>query len=243
MNRKIVFLGIILAVFVLSGCSATRTAIEHRNLDVDVKTEGNIFLNIMGDFERTAFVDVRNTTQHNFQIKDLIEKELISKGYEITASPRDSYYVLQVKILYIGEDDPAMLQKVVNAGYGAPMEGLVAGAAIGGLINQRVSGIGIGGAIGAGAGFVADSLVKNVTYSMMIDLQISERSDVAIEQTVESDIKQGTSTQVKQTATSKSDFMRYNLRVLASANKVNLDFEEARPVLEAQISKTIVGNF
>lgn len=243
MNRKIAFLAIILAVFVLSGCSATRTAIEHRNLDVQTKMSDTIFLDITGDFERTVFVDIRNTSQHDFHIKNLIEKELVNKGYEIKSSPRDSYYILQGNILYIGKDDPATLERAMYAGYGAPLDGMIAGGIIGGLANQRVSGAGIGGVIGAGAGLVADSLVKNVTYSSLIDLQISERSDVTVEQTVESDISQGTSTQVKQTAKSKKDLMSYKTRILSSANKVNLDFEEAQPVLEAVVSRAISGIF
>jgi hypothetical protein len=103
--------------------------------------------------------------------------------------------------------------------------------------------VGVGGLLGAGTELVADSLVKNVTYSMMVDLQISERSDVAVEQTMESDLTQGTSTQIKQTAKSKNDLMRYRTRVLSTANKVNLDFAEAQPVLEEEISRAISGIF
>jgi hypothetical protein len=245
MNRTgmFVILGIVLAVFVLSGCSATRTAIEHRNLDVQVKMSETIFLDIAGNFEKTIFVDVRNTSQHEFQINDLLRQALVSKGYEIKENPRDSYYILQANVLYIGKDDPQMLLKALYNGYGTPLDGLIAGGAIGYLANQRVSGVGVGGLLGAGTELVADSLVKNVTYSMMVDLQISERSDVAVEQTMESDLTQGTSTQIKQTAKSKNDLMRYRTRILSSANKVNLDFEEAQPVLEAVVSRAISGIF
>jgi len=37
--------------------------------------------------------------------------------------------------------------------------------------------------------------------------------------------------------------MRYRTRVLSTANKVNLDFAEAQPVLEEEISRAISGIF
>ncbi|CZW98072.1 Enterobacterial TraT complement resistance protein [Enterobacter hormaechei] len=34
---------------------------------------------------------------------------------------------------------------------------------------------------------------------------------------------------------------KYQTRVVSNANKVNLKFEEAKPVLEAQLAKSIAG--
>lgn len=56
-------------------------------------------------------------------------------------------------------------------------------------------------------------------------------------------LKQGTSGARVQTSTSFGDQHKYQTRIVSSANKVNLKFDEARPVLEAQLAKSIAGIF
>ncbi|WP_019250688.1 complement resistance protein TraT, partial [Yersinia pestis] len=44
-----------------------------------------------------------------------------------------------------------------------------------------------------------------------------------------------------QTSTQTGNKHQYQTRVVSSANKVNLKFEEARPVLEDQLAKSIAN--
>lgn len=44
-----------------------------------------------------------------------------------------------------------------------------------------------------------------------------------------------------QTSSEQSNRLKYQTRVVSNADKVNLKFETAKPVLEAQLAKSIAG--
>ena len=90
-------------------------------------------------------------------------------------------------------------------------------------------------------GMAADAMVEDVNYTMVTDLQISERSKVAVTTDNIAALKQGTSGVKLQTSTEQGNRAKYQTRVVSNANKVNLKFEEAKPVLEAQLAKSIAG--
>lgn len=70
-------------------------------------------------------------------------------------------------------------------------------------------------------GFLADNLVEDVNYSMITDVQIVEKT------------ARGADAALK----------RYRTRVVSNANKVNLAFEEARPVLVEGLVTSLSGIF
>jgi hypothetical protein len=123
---------------------------------------------------------------------------------------------------------------------------MAAGATIG-AATGGVTGLGYGtaiGGLGAGAGeLIAGSLVKNVTYAMITDVQIMETTDEAVHQQVQSDLQQGTGTTVIQSSTSERTRKKFQTRVATSANKVNLKFTEAQPVIEANLASALAGIF
>ena len=74
-----------------------------------------------------------------------------------------------------------------------------------------------GGLLGGIIETVSGAFVKDVTYSIITDLQISERNG--------------------------GGWKRYQTRVLSTANKVNLEFTEAQPNLEKGLIASISGLF
>lgn len=78
---------------------------------------------------------------------------------------------------------------------------------------------------------------------MITDVQISEKSDSKVEEMVNAEIGQGTSTKIHQQVTKQSDYQKYKTRIVSTANQVNLTFPKARCVLEAKLVKTIAGIF
>ena len=88
-----------------------------------------------------------------------------------------------------------------------------------------------------------NQLVEDVTYSMITDVQISVKVEGGVTKTVDANIAQGSSTTSKQSYNTKSDYMQYTTRVASTANKVNLDFKEAKPTLEKEIANQIAGIF
>lgn len=77
-------------------------------------------------------------------------------------------------------------KEAVHAGFGGPLTGMVVGGVIGGTASDRLlaplAGAGVGGLLGLGAELIGGELVKKVTYSMIVDVQLSEKSDRPVTQ-------------------------------------------------------------
>ena len=88
---------------------------------------------------------------------------------------------------------------------------------------------------------ISGALVKNITYAMITDVQVMERTDEAVAQQVQSNLAQGTGTLVSQSSQSTATRHKFQMRIVSMANQVNLKFEEAVPQLQAQLAKSIAG--
>lgn len=240
-------LGLLLVVLLIgSGCAATVTAIQYKDLDVQTKMSATIFLPPAAAAKKTVWIDVRNTSDKELDLSSLTSM-IVAKGYTILSDPDQANYRLQVNVLYVGKADVSALENAVYAGWGGP----VAGAAAGALVGVGVSGTGTGALIGAGVGglvggaaeVISGSMVKKVTFSMLTDVQVSEKSDKPVQQQQSATVQQGTSTTVKQEVSEESNWRMYRTRVGSSAVKVNLEFEEARPVLTQGLLRSVAGIF
>jgi hypothetical protein len=239
------FLLLSFLALLLWGCAATQVALEKKDLSVQTQMSDTIFLDLEEGVQRTVYVDLRNTSDKHLEVEPLVREKLQAKGYTITSRPQDAYYILQVNILYVDKADPSALRTAMTAGYGAPL-GALSGAMIGGATHGgtgAVYGAGIGAIVGGAAEVVAGSLVKDVTYGMVTDVQISERTREQVHQQIESELKQGKGTKVMQQSASVRERRKYQTRILSTANKVNLKFEEAAPALTQGLAMAIAGIF
>ncbi|MHA1076636.1 conjugal transfer protein TraG N-terminal domain-containing protein [Enterobacter ludwigii] len=148
---------------------------------------------------------------------------------------------IQANVLKAEKMDLRDAQGFLKTGY----EGGAMGAALGAGItayNSSSAGATLGVGLATGLiGMAADAMVEDVNYTMVTDLQISERSKAAVTTDNIAALKQGTSGIKLQTSTEQGNRAKYQTRVVSNANKVNLKFEEAKPVLEAQLAKSIAG--
>lgn len=249
MRRKniLALIAVILAC-ILSGCAAMTTAIEHRNLEVGSKMSNTVFLDPVAPELKTVLLQIKNTSDKDINITDKIIANLAAKGYTVVDDPQKAHYWLQVNILYAGKVEPQTIESLLAQGYGGSLgalSGAVLGAAAGGAVRDNARGYMVGGILGGVAGGLintaANALVKSVTYSVITDVQISEQSDVAVEQELSSDLSQGSETKIKQVVKSTSNMKRYKTRIASTANKVNLKFENALADLEESIGKGIAG--
>lgn len=234
------------SLLVLSGCAATQTAISKRNLDVQTKMSDTVFLDPVEPAKMTVYVQVRNTSDKELQIDDSIRRTISEHGYKVVNNPKYAHYMLQASILQVGKMDPSAAQAALAGGYGGALEGAAAGVLTAASTNntstQGVAGFGL---LGAVMGTVANATVKDVTYTMITDLQISERvaNGVRVQQQTNTNMSQGSSTRVTQQSTSVSKWKRYRTRMVSTANKVNLAFEEAQAELEHGLIRSISGIF
>jgi len=232
------------SVITLVGCAATQTAIEHRNLKVSTKLSETIFLDPVSSSQKTVFLQTKNTSDVDINFKPQLASAFKAKGFKVMSNPTDAHYLVQANVLKAGKMSIAASQTALGGGYGSALAGGIAGVAAGSLMGTTSGMIG-GGLAGGVIGLAADSLVKDVNYTMITDLQISERvgKGGAIREEFNSHLKNGSASSTNQTYARHSDYQRFRTRVVSNANKVNLKFETAKPNLEAGLVKAIAGIF
>lgn len=91
---------------------------------------------------RVIFVSIRGMTESSPTLRRQIERELLRQGFEVTDTPSQAGYILQLSILASGQVAPESLRSTVDAGYDAPVRfsgegasGVVADAL---LVQRRV---------------------------------------------------------------------------------------------------------
>ncbi|MHA3699952.1 conjugal transfer complement resistance protein TraT [Yersinia enterocolitica] len=240
-NIKLMAMTAVLSsVLVLSGCGAMSTAIKKRNLEVKTQMSETIWLEPAS--ERTVFLQIKNTSDKDMSgLQGKIADAVKAKGYQVVTSPDKAYYWIQANVLKADKMDLREAQGFLSRGY----EGAIAGAALGTGItgyNSNSAGAALGVGLAAGlVGMAADAMVEDVNYTMVTDVQISEKTDTTVQTDNVAALKQGTSGYKVQTSTQTGNKHQYQTRVVSSANKVNLKFEEARPILEDQLAKSIAN--
>lgn len=238
---------LLVAVLPLFGCAAASTAMKYKDLDVQTQMSETIFLDPVAPDKRTIWLDVKNTTDQSVDLSGL-EQALVARGYRVLKSPEAESYRLQVNILYAGKASQAAIDTWMGAGFGGPiLAGAAIGAGIGSTIGRSpgniLTGMGIGGLIFGVGSLIADSLVKAVTYTVVTDLQLSERSTIPVAQRQTAALAQGSQTVLNQEVADTGSWKRYRARVVSTATKVNLEFEEAKPALLNRLIMSLAGLF
>jgi outer membrane lipoprotein SlyB len=243
---------ILAAGLALSGCAATQTAVAKRNLDVQTRMSDTIFLDPVPPESRTVYVDVRNTSDKpDFDIAPQIRDSIAARGYRVVADPRQAHFILQANVLQAGRSSETAAESAYNGGFGSSVLGGAAGGAAGyGLgkagmgVNDTVGAIG-GALLGAAISGVADAYVQDTTWTIITDLQVSERvgPGVVVSQGEQASLQQGTSGTVSQSSSTTTDMKRYRTRIVSTAEKVNLDWPQAAPDLVAGMTRSIGGIF
>ena len=241
LNRTLVF-GLILT---LCSCGAMQKQIKHGKLEVETKMSDTIFLDPVEDNQKKIIIQIRNTSdKKDLNIKEEIKQALIDGGYKIVTNAKDAQFMLQANILQVGKNTLEDPFSMMGGGFGSSLSGALAGGAIGGAMSDSYKGAVVGGLLGGIASTIIDSAVEVVRYSMITDLQISEKADgaTAIEAS-NARLKQGTSGVKTSTWTQKTNWKKYQTRIVSVAKKTNLKFELAIPELKAGLIQSIAGMF
>lgn len=214
LTQKITAIIGIISLLTLSACGAVHTSVSKRKLDVSTKMQRTVFLTPVSPSERIIFVEVRNTSDNpGFDIKPMVLGHLQAKGYQITDNPHAATYWLQTNVLQAGKTDTGSQEKTMTQG------GLTGGAigAAAGYMNtgskRTALATGLAGAI---IGSIIEAAVKDVTYSILTDIQITER---------------------------KHGNKQHQTNIVSYANQANLDIDDAMPQLSQAMAKSIAGLF
>lgn len=230
----------------LSGCAATTTAIGKRTLDVQTKLSHSIFLEPVTAPERTVLVEVRNSSDRaDLDVGPAVRAALAQRGYRLVDDAGDARFLLQANVLQVGRTSRAAAEGAFASGFGSAVIGGAAGGGLGRVASDQTEAVIAGAVAGAAASAVADAFVQDVTYSIITDVQVSERAGegVTVTERMSQDLAQGSGGRRILSTTEMHDWKRYQTRVMSSANQVNLDFEDAAPELVAGLTRAIAGIF
>jgi hypothetical protein len=235
-----------LSVMVLaSGCAATSTGLGKRHLEVQTRMTDTIFLEPVSPHERTVLVQVRNTSDRpEFDLAPAVEASIAERGYRIVQRPEDAHYLLQANVLQVGVTSPTAAEQTFAGGFGGTLIGGAAGVAGARIASDDTRALIAGGLIGAATSSVVDALVEDVTYTIVTDVQVSERAGegVVVTERLEQNLRQGSGARII-SATQTHDWKRYQTRIMSTANRTNLDFEDAAPQLVDGLTRSIAGIF
>jgi hypothetical protein len=221
----------------LAGCAATYTSLNKRNLDVQTRMSETIFLEPVAPAQKTAYVQVKNTSgNHQLDLENQVKTSLHQKGYTLVSNPKQAHYLVQANVLHVGKADLKDVNSMFDSGFGGGLVGAAAAGALGGDARTAL-GVGLAGLV---VGMAADAMVKDNLYTIVTDIQISEKTKTKVKEASRARLQQGTGTKVV-TSTTDSNYNRYQTRIVSTANKVNLKLEEAVPQLVAGISSSITG--
>jgi hypothetical protein len=237
------------AVLLVAGCAAGQTAIAKRNLDVQTRMTDTVFLDPVPPHQRTVYIEVRNTSDKpDLDVAAAVRSAVAARGYRIVEDPQAAQFWLQANVLQAGRNAETAIEKAYSGGFGGTLVGGAVGGGVGYAIGRAGGGndilLAAGGALlGAAIEGAAGAYVQDVSYSIVTDLQISERAPggVVVSQSETGQLGQGRSTTVSQASSTVTDRKRYQTRIVSSANKVNLAWEEAAPELVAGLSRSIAG--
>ena len=254
----------------LAGCQAADAVINNSTLNVQTQMSETIFLDEVPPSLKTIYVTVRNTSDRpDVDFRAPLMMSLQGRGYRVVDDPNQAHFMLRANVLQVGPIKDQDRGALLGAKYGEP---LLAGAAAGGLTSAFGGGsnaaIGVGLGVAAGA-YLANQLIKNVTYAVVTDIQISERprrgtvvnqrtTTVNASGNASDTVSMGPSTRnsssINSSGTNNSrvrtqdvfeqaDFKQYQVRSIAYAEKVNLQFDEAVPVLVQRLASTLSNLF
>lgn len=236
--NNVVAVTVMSSVLVLSGCGAMGTAIKKRNLDVKTQMSETIWLEPSNN--RTVYLQIKNTSDKDMSgLQAKIASAVTAKGYQVVTNPDTAGYWIQANVLKADKMGLRESQGWLSQGY----EGAATAAALGAGItayNSNSAGATLGVGLAAGlVGMAADAMVEDINYTMVTDVQISERTTAKVQTDNVAVLRQGTSGAKVQTSSETGNQHKYQTRVVSNANKVNLKFPEAQPVLEDQLAKSI----
>jgi hypothetical protein len=242
------------ATVLLGGCAATAVSLSHKDLDVQTRTSTAVFVDPVPRAQRTVYLNVRSGVadfdRHAFSkfIRDQFATN--EDGYQIVDDPDQAHFQMLVYVLNLEKASPDAAHAALSRGYsggGEMVAGALAGAAVGSTThnpNGVVAGAVVGGVVAAGASLVANSLVHDVTYMLVADISIREKTAGAlVRKDTSIDAKVSDSGTSQQRVSEVSDKKEYRTRVVTTANKANLQLPEAQDQMFIKTAAAMSGFF
>ncbi|MCW8090555.1 complement resistance protein TraT [Alteromonas sp. ASW11-130] len=224
---------VLMLLLFLSGCGAIHTSIAKKDLDVQTKLSTSIFVEPVPPEERKIYLQVRSAVMEfdRNEFKNALNSQISSNGngYEFVDDPKEAQYTMSVFVRNLEKASPTAAEGYLRTGF----EGVAVGSAAAVASGSGYRGAAAGGLIGGLASTAANAFVKDVTYLLVADIQIKERAPqgVIVRRDSKVNVKTSDDGGTTQTYSEASNRKEYRTRVVTTANKANLELEEAQSLM------------
>ncbi|MGB1263687.1 MAG: complement resistance protein TraT [Cognaticolwellia sp.] len=228
---KVSLVGLIITT--LASCSAIHTSVSKRDLDVQTKLSTSIFVDPVPADKRKIYLEVRSAVMEfdRNAFRKSISHQLVNSGngYTLTDDPEKSQYRMSIFVRNLEKTTPQAAATALSAGF----QGVGIGAAAAAATGSSYRGAAAAGLAVGLASTVANAFVQDVMYLLVADIQIKERARKGVivrrDSKVNSKISDDGAT--TQTYSEATNLKEYRTRVVTTANKANLELEEAQPLM------------
>lgn len=244
LGLKILALTMILSL--LGGCAATQVALGKKDLKVDTKTSTAIFVDPVAKDKRTVYLDVKSGVMEfdrrefkNFIVQSFADN---GSGYVVVDDPKAAQFQMLVYVLNLEEASPTAAEAALRTGY---VGAVGAGAAAGAIIGQSYTGAATGGLVGGAAELISGSLVKDVTFMLVCDVKITEKTapGVYVRKDTQMSAKVSDAGSSKQRVSEVSNRKEYQTRIVTTANQANLELSAAEDLMFKKTAYAMAGFF
>ena len=218
---------------VLSGCAAMHTSIAKKDLDVQTKLSTAIFVDPVPEEKRKVYLEVRSAVMEfdRNAFRQALNQQILASGngYTFTDDPEEAQYSMSVYVRNLEKASPSAADNYLQSGFEGVATGATLSYATGGS-GRNAAAVGI---IGGLVSTAANAMVKDVTYLLVADIQIKERAKkgVMIRRDSKVDSKISDDGATTQRYSEVTNLKEYRTRVVTTANKANLELEEAQPLM------------
>ena len=237
-------------VGVMMGCSAANVALSKKNLDVQTRTSTALFVDPVPPAKRTIYLDIKSGVMEfdRRAFKAFVKQQFSENdnGYQLIDNPDKAQFTMVAYVLNLEKASPTAAQAALGQGY---LGGAVAsGAAIGAVTSSRRDswkGAAAGGLALGAAEFVSGALVKDITYMLVCDVQIKERTKYGamVRKDTQVDTKVSDAGSSRQTVSEVSNQKEYRTRIVTTANKANLKLPDAQDEMFQKTAYAMSGFF
>ena len=197
LTKKIITLAVAVEISILTGCAAMQTTLEHGKLAGSSQMSESIMLDPVPNSQKSVHVTIKNTSDQQINIASKVKRAIESHGYKVVSNPSRAHYLLQANILKVAKMKSSESKSFLNGGYGS-LAGVATGAALGSFAGSTSSMVGAGLAGGL-LEMASNSLIKDINYSAITDVQISERVNGVVTEKTTAHLQNGSSTSTNQT--------------------------------------------
>lgn len=241
----------ILAISLFSGCAATKVALSKKDLVVQSNLSTSIFVDPVTPEKRKIYVDVKSGVMEfdRRKFKKFLKEQFTQyndNGYKIVDDPTKAQYQMVAYIKNLEQTSKTAAEAALKQGYvGSAGSSIATGAVVGGLAGGSGSSVVFGGLVGGIADTVSGSLVKDVTFMLVADIQIKEKlgKGVYVRKDSKIDTQVSDSGQSRQTLSQVSNQKEMRTRIVTIANKANLKLEQAQDQMFKKTAYMMAGLF